>query len=379
MLILHGPDLLLQLLHLGCGGAVSATGGRRLRLLHDGHHRVRADLLDVVDRVDGDGCAAGERRAFASDEQLVERDFFRLLISGVEWIGARFGEGNRIGKGGGHIAERRFRLRLGFGGLGLRRRRLRSLRRLLGLLAVDRLALQEVGEEIGLAGLVDMHDALGDPLDGRGLRRHRDACGIARDKIDTAKNKALAGITGALAGSPIKGRITVSGYEGSELLVARLLIESGAEVPYVGTACPRTVWSDPDREWREARGVQVQFRASLEQDIAAVDEFGSDLAIGTTPVVQHAKERSIPALYFTNLISARPLMGAAGAGSLAQVINAALANKGRFDRMTEFFDGVGTGHASGVWETTPEDRPDFKARYAKTRAAARAQEEAVGT
>jgi hypothetical protein len=34
-----------------------------------------------------------------------------------------------------------------------------------------------------------------------------------------------------------------SGYEGSELLVARLLMEAGAEVPYVGTACPRTEWS----------------------------------------------------------------------------------------------------------------------------------------
>jgi 3,8-divinyl chlorophyllide a/chlorophyllide a reductase subunit Y len=33
----------------------------------------------------------------------------------------------------------------------------------------------------------------------------------------------------ALAANPIKGRITLSGYEGSELLVARLLIESGAE------------------------------------------------------------------------------------------------------------------------------------------------------
>ena len=56
-----------------------------------------------------------------------------------------------------------------------------------------------------------------------------------------------------------------------------------------------------------------------------------DLAIGTTPVVQKAKSLSIPALYFTNLISARPLMGPAGAGSLAQVINAALGNKARFD------------------------------------------------
>ncbi|MHB8286564.1 MAG: chlorophyllide a reductase subunit Y, partial [Caulobacteraceae bacterium] len=119
-------------------------------------------------------------------------------------------------------------------------------------------------------------------------------------------------------------------------------------------------------------------RASLEQDLAAVDEFGPDLAIGTTPVVQHAKQRSIPALYFTNLISARPLMGPAGAGSLAQVINAALANKDRFDQMSAFFDGVGVGHAAGVWEDTPIDRPDFKARHARARAAAEKQEEAVG-
>jgi chlorophyllide a reductase subunit Y len=205
------------------------------------------------------------------------------------------------------------------------------------------------------------------------------ACGVDQDKIDTAKNKILPAIAGALAGSQIKGRVTVSGYEGSELLVARLLIESGADVPYVGTACPRTPWSEPDREWLEAKGVRIQYRASLEQDIAAVEEYGPDLAIGTTPVVQHAKQRSIPALYFTNLISARPLMGPAGAGSLAQVVNAAIANKDRFERMTEFFDGVGVGHAAGVWQDTPKDRPEFKVRYAKTVAAARASEEAVGT
>jgi hypothetical protein len=121
-------------------------------------------------------------------------------------------------------------------------------------------------------------------------------------------------------------------------------------VPYVGTAAPKTAWSEPDREWLEARGVTVQFRASLEQDKAAVDAVKPDLAIGTTPVVQHAKQQSIPALYFTNLISARPLMGAAGAGSLAQVVNAALASKERFDRMTAFFEGVGaaTPPASGT-------------------------------
>jgi chlorophyllide a reductase subunit Y len=205
------------------------------------------------------------------------------------------------------------------------------------------------------------------------------ATGASAEQIAAAQNAILPAIKGALAAKPIAGRITVSGYEGSELLVARLLIESGAEVPYVGTACPRTQWSEADREWLEARGVRVNYRASLEQDIAAVEEFGPDLAIGTTPVVQHAKAKAIPALYFTNLISARPLMGPAGAGSLAQVVNAAIGNRDRFARMREFFEGVGEGHASGIWEETPVDRPKFKAKYAAQNAAAAKAAEAVGS
>jgi chlorophyllide a reductase subunit Y len=206
-----------------------------------------------------------------------------------------------------------------------------------------------------------------------------ETCGIAADKVAAAQNKFLPAIAGALAGKPIKGRITVSGYEGSELLVARLLVESGADVRYVGTACPKTRWSDPDREWLEAKGVHIQYRASLEQDIAAVDEYRPDLAIGTTPVVQHAKSNAIPGLYFTNLISARPLMGPAGAGSLAQVINGALANKARFDTMRSFFDGVGEGFSAGIWEDTPTDRPDFKKKYAAKMVAAAKAEEAIGS
>ena len=206
-----------------------------------------------------------------------------------------------------------------------------------------------------------------------------DACGISADRIAAAQNKFLPAIAGALAAKPIKGRITVSGYEGSELLVARLLIESGAEVPYVGTACPKTQWSDPDREWLEAKGTRIQFRASLEQDVAAVDEYRPDLSIGTTPVVQHAKSHAIPGLYFTNLISARPLMGPAGAGSLAQVINGALGNKARFDTMREFFEGVGEGYSAGIWEDTPSDRPDFKKKYAAKMVASAKAEEAIGS
>ena len=90
-------------------------------------------------------------------------------------------------------------------------------------------------------------------------------------------------------------------------------------------------------------------------------------SFGTTPVVQKAKQSAIPSLYFTNLISARPLMGVAGAGSLAKVINAALGNQTRFNEMKAFFAGVGEGHAAGVWEDVPRDRPEFKKKQrAKT-------------
>ncbi|MEL7372667.1 MAG: chlorophyllide a reductase subunit Y, partial [Myxococcota bacterium] len=219
---------------------------------------------------------------------------------------------------------------------------------------------------VGREGTIDWLSSIGD------------ACGVPESKLSAVKNAMSAAIGGALAASPIKGRITLSGYEGSELLVGRLLVESGADLRYVGSACPKTEWSDADRQWLEDRGVIVNFRASLEDDLAALNEFEPDLAIGTTPIVQEAKQRSIPALYFTNLISARPLMGPAGAGSLAQVINTAIANKSRFDLMTEFFEGVGQAHAAGVWETTPEDRPDFKAKNLKQRKKAKPSEEPVG-
>ena len=45
------------------------------------------------------------------------------------------------------------------------------------------------------------------------------------------------------------------------------------------------------------------------------------------------------------------------------MVNAALAAKPRFDAMKEFFDGVGEGHAAGIWEEVPQDRPEFRAEY----------------
>jgi len=179
------------------------------------------------------------------------------------------------------------------------------------------------------------------------------AAGVADEDLAAAREAVLPAIRAALEANRIDARITLSGYEGSELLVARLLMECGAEVLYVGTACARSAWSEADRQWLEARGAEVRFRASLEDDLAAMKHYQPDLAIGTTPVVQKAKELALPAMYFTNLISARTLMGPAGPAALAQVINTQLAGKARFAEMEAFFEGVGTGTSAGIWEHSP--------------------------
>jgi len=200
------------------------------------------------------------------------------------------------------------------------------------------------------------------------LKSVGEAAGISAEKTGAAVDRAKKMIAGAIASAPLKGRIQVSGYEGSELLVARVLVEAGADVPYVGTALPKSQWSQADYDWLEARGTHVQFRASLEQDIEAFKETEPDLVIGTTPVVQEAKEQGVPALYFTNLISARPIFGPAGAGSLAPVLMGAMEGRERLGQMKAFFDGVGTGHAAGYgWTEVPEERLNAKQRNARAR------------
>ncbi len=206
------------------------------------------------------------------------------------------------------------------------------------------------------------------------------AAGVSAARIDAAKAACLPAIRAALAANPIRARITLSGYEGSELLVARLLMEAGAEIPYVGTACPRTEWSDADRSWLEQRGTHVQYRASLEQDLCAMEDVRPDLAIGTTPLVQKAKQLGIPSLYFTNMVSARPLFGAPGAGALAAIVAAQTRGAPRFARMVSFFEGVGTGDASGYgWTGKPVEPAGARERTRRARLAKAKSLEAVGT
>ncbi len=96
-------------------------------------------------------------------------------------------------------------------------------------------------------------------------------------------------------------------------------------------------WNADDLAWLTARGAHVQFRASLEQDLAALKEVQPDLAIGTTPVVQKGKEMGIPSIYFTNIVSSRPLFGIPGAAALASTVAAQTKGRERFSRMVSFF------------------------------------------
>ena len=57
----------------------------------------------------------------------------------------------------------------------------------------------------------------------------------------------------------------------------------------------------------------------------------------------------------------------------------AINNRVRFDKMQEFFDGVGEGYTGGIWEDTPTDRPKFKAKYAAQNALAAKAAEAIGS
>jgi chlorophyllide a reductase subunit Y len=124
----------------------------------------------------------------------------------------------------------------------------------------------------------------------------------------------------------------------------------------------------------------VQYRASLEQDVAAMQDVRPDLAVGTTPLVQKAKALGIPALYFTNMVSARPLFGPAGAGALAAIVAAQTKGRERFARMVSFFDNVGAKETAGYgFNDVPKDPPGARDRMRKARLAKAKATEAVGT
>lgn len=143
-----------------------------------------------------------------------------------------------------------------------------------------------------------------------------------------------------LKAQPLSGRIFVTGYEGTELAYARLLVEAGAEVPYVSTSIGQDPLVLPDEMWLRARGTkEIVYRKSLEDDVAALDKYPPDFVLGTTPFCAIAKERGIPAMYFTNQLASRPFFLSTGMAATLGFINQTMKGHERYQWMHAFFEG----------------------------------------
>jgi len=135
----------------------------------------------------------------------------------------------------------------------------------------------------------------------------------------------------------LQGSVLVAGYEGNELPVVRLLLEAGLDVPYASTSIARMPLCEDDHSVLSMLGTEIRYRKFLEEDMDAVMRYKPDLVIGTTSLDSFAKERGIPAIYYTNNISARPLFFAAGAATVLGMVSGLLARKDVFRSMKEYF------------------------------------------
>ncbi len=171
------------------------------------------------------------------------------------------------------------------------------------------------------------------------LRAVGAALDLDEDLVEQVSSEEEQKARDFLATQPLKGAtILVSGYEGNEMLYARLLIEGGAYVPYVSTSIGPSMLTASDEAWLKSHGTEaVVYRKALEDDMDAINHWDFDLVIGTTTVAAYAKERGIPSIYYTNMISVRPLFLAGGMIASISVARELLNRKPIYQQMVDFF------------------------------------------
>jgi chlorophyllide a reductase subunit Y len=135
-------------------------------------------------------------------------------------------------------------------------------------------------------------------------------------------------------------KIMIAGYEGSELLFARLMHEVGAEVVYVSTSVRGSAGTKEDAAWLQERGIPVLFRKRHEDDLRALEELSPDLVIGSSNLEAVAKKRGIPSVYYTNIVAARPILLSAGVRPLVDQMKLILGQLNTYRNMRDFFADV---------------------------------------
>lgn len=170
------------------------------------------------------------------------------------------------------------------------------------------------------------------------IERIGEALGLDPETVRTVAEEERQKAKQIMAGfSNLEGSVIVAGYEGNELPLVRLLLEAGLDVPYASTSIARTPLGEDDHQLLTSLGTEVRYRKYLEEDQEAVLQHRPDLVIGTTALDSFAKERGIPAIYYTNNISARPIFFASGAASVLGMIAGLIAKKDAYKRMQEYF------------------------------------------
>jgi chlorophyllide a reductase subunit Y len=80
------------------------------------------------------------------------------------------------------------------------------------------------------------------------------------------------------------------------------------------------------------------YRKTLEEDRRAVLNHKPDLVVGTTSLDSYVKELGTPAVYYTNIISLRPIYFAQGASTILELIQSLIQKQSAFENMKRFFE-----------------------------------------
>jgi len=158
------------------------------------------------------------------------------------------------------------------------------------------------------------------------------------EQVERVAQQEKEKIKASIEQHKIDGTVIVAGYEGNEFPLVRLLLEAGLNVPYASTSIKKTELGKEDDKLFEMLGTDIRYRKFLEEDRRAVLEHNPDLVIGTTSLDSYVKEMGIPAIYYTNIMSSRPIYFAQGATTVLTLISGILKQRGIYEKMQAFFE-----------------------------------------
>ena len=190
-------------------------------------------------------------------------------------------------------------------------------------------------------------------------------CGIGQSKIAAAKNAVSAGDSWRdFAANPIKAASRCRVMKDRSCWSRACSIESGADVRYVGTACPQDPMGGCRPALARSAGGPGPIPRLAEQDLAAIEDVraGSRHRHDTRRAKGQGARRSPHCISPTS--SRRVRCWASRGQPHSPIVNAALGNRARFEEMRAFFERRRHGHTAGVWQETPEDQPQFSERNA---------------